>query len=80
VNSPRSSPSASPVSSDRILPGLFLSVTTAPLLLALVGAKAVAVAVRELGELTEEVFRGDRLPLLNLDNSNDPQPNESKSP
>ena len=79
MNSPRLSSPGSSVSSDRVLPGLFLSVTTAPLLLALVGAKAIAEAVQELGELTEEVFRGDRLPLLDLRNSTDPKPEEPES-
>jgi len=38
-------------------------------LIGLVGGKALAEVSQEIGKLAEEVFRGDRLPLLNLGNS-----------
>jgi hypothetical protein len=47
---------------------LFISVATVPLLVGLVGGKALAEASQEIGKLAEEIFRGDRLPLLNLSN------------
>ena len=35
-----------------------------PLLLGLVASKAMSQAIQDLGLLSEEVFRGDRLPFL----------------
>ncbi len=49
-----------------LAPSLLLSFATVPLLVGLVGAKALAEAVRELGLLSEDLFRGDRLPILNV--------------
>jgi len=43
---------------------LLVSLTTVPLLLGLVSTKALAASIRELGEFSEELFRGDRLPPL----------------
>ncbi|WP_233746116.1 hypothetical protein [Leptodesmis sichuanensis] len=43
---------------------LLISLTTVPLLVGLVGTKALTQVAQELGQLSEEVFRGDRLPLL----------------
>jgi hypothetical protein len=43
---------------------LLLQLGTGSLLLGLVGAKAVAQAVKAIGQASEEVFRGDRLPVL----------------
>lgn len=48
---------------------LLLSMGTVPLLLVLVGSKVLAAVVQDLGQMTEEVFRGDRLPVLKV-----PQP------
>jgi len=49
-----------------VSPELLLSLATAPLLVALVGSKALAEAIRELGLLSEEIFRGNGLPVLNF--------------
>jgi len=43
---------------------LLLQIGTGSLLLGLIGSKAVAQAVRAIGQASEEVFRGDRLPVL----------------
>lgn len=51
---------------------LLISLATAPLLISLVGGKALAAGSQEIGRFAEEIFRGDRLPLLNL--SNPPSP------
>lgn len=51
---------------------LLISLATAPLLIGLVGGKALAEVSQEIGKLAEEVFRGDRLPLLNLSNPSAP--------
>lgn len=58
-------------------PELLLSLVTAPVLLALVGSKALTAAVRELGVLSEELFRGDRLPVLHFPSATDPNPDDS---
>lgn len=43
---------------------LLLSLGTIPVLAVLIGGKAILQAMRELGEASEEIFRGDRLPVL----------------
>jgi len=43
---------------------LLLQLGTGSLLLGLIGSKAVAQAAKAIGEASEEVFRGDRLPVL----------------
>lgn len=43
-----------------------ISLVTVPALVALVGAKALTEAAHSLGQWSEELFRGDRLPLLNV--------------
>lgn len=51
---------------------LCIGLATAPVLVALVGGKALAQAVNELGQLSEEMFRGDRLPLLKFPSTSPP--------
>ena len=48
---------------------ILLSLSTAPLLLILIGGKALTELVKEVGQATEEVFRGDRLPILKISNT-----------
>jgi hypothetical protein len=43
-----------------------LSVATFPVLAGLWGAQQCAVLLQEVGQLSEELFRGDRLPVLNV--------------
>ncbi|MGC9503047.1 hypothetical protein [Baaleninema sp.] len=50
-------PSASPVS-------IALGVATAPIIAAVWTSRAVLASLVELGETSEELFRGDRLPML----------------
>jgi hypothetical protein len=64
---------------DFVVPELLLGLATAPLLVGLVGTKALAEALREIGALSEEIFRGDRLPLLTFPSDPDPHPDQSKS-
>ncbi|NJR65837.1 MAG: hypothetical protein HC772_11760 [Leptolyngbyaceae cyanobacterium CRU_2_3] len=45
---------------------ILLSMSTAPVLMFLIGSKALATAIIELGQASEEIFRGDRLPILNI--------------
>lgn len=62
---------------DDNTPQLLLSMATVPLLVGLVVAKSLSEASRELGLLSEEVFRGDRLPLLNFPSPTSPNPDTS---
>ncbi len=52
--------------SNRWLLETAIAVATAPTVIALVGAKLLADAAQEMGQWSEEVFRGDRLPILNI--------------
>lgn len=45
---------------------ILLSVLTPPLLLTVWGGKALSEMFQSLGYASEEVFRGDRLPVLNF--------------
>jgi len=45
---------------------LLLQLSTGPMLVAIVGGKAVAETLQAIGQASEEVFRGDRLPLLDF--------------
>ncbi|MCY7320509.1 MAG: hypothetical protein LH660_01570 [Phormidesmis sp. CAN_BIN36] len=56
--------SFSPTSDPKVLIGLI----TLPMLVGMVGVRAIAEGLRELGSLSEEIFRGDRLPLLEFSN------------
>lgn len=50
-------------------PNLFVSLATAPFLMGVLTVRSISQALIELGEASEEVFRGDRLPILNFPNS-----------
>lgn len=51
---------------SKLSPDPWLSLATVPLLAALLSGKALAEWVQELGEMSEEVFRGDRLPTIDF--------------
>lgn len=60
-----------PLPSDGLNVGLFtipnqilLQISTVPAIAALVAGKAVAETMQVIGQNSEEVFRGDRLPIL----------------
>lgn len=59
-----------------IAPELMLSLATGPLLLTVLGAKAMTQLMQEVGQMSEEVFRGDRLPILDVSLSQSSQPNQ----
>ncbi|MEB3341647.1 hypothetical protein [Okeania sp.] len=51
---------------------IVLSLATGPVLLGLLANKAVNESLLEIGLYSEEIFRGDRLPMLNFpQNSSD---------
>ncbi len=52
---------------------LCLSVATLPVLVGLWGAQHAAEFLKEVGQLSEEIFRGDRLPVLNQTPDTKPQ-------
>lgn len=43
---------------------ILLQLGTGPVLLALLGSKAACLTLQAIGQASEEVFRGDRLPIL----------------
>lgn len=48
-----------------------LSFATAPVLLGLWGARVAGTWLKDLSEVSEEIWRGDRLPVLNFPTSED---------
>jgi len=51
---------------ESIASEILVSLATPALLLTLLGSKSMARLMQDLGQVSEEVFRGDRLPLLPL--------------
>ena len=51
---------------------ILLSLSTAPVLLILIASKALAELTADVGQASEEVFRGDRLPILKISPNPDP--------
>ncbi|HEY9625530.1 MAG TPA: hypothetical protein V6C78_34740 [Crinalium sp.] len=54
------------MATSKLSSDLLVSLATAPLLVVLVGSKVLAELMQNLGQSSEEVFRGDRLPVLNI--------------
>ena len=46
------------------MPSLVIAVTTIPVVALMLVTRGVAKATLEVGQLSEELFRGDRLPIL----------------
>ncbi len=55
-----------------IPPTVLLQLGTVPMLFALLAEKAVDKSMQAIGSASEELFRGDRLPILNFPVPNDP--------
>ena len=53
----------------KISSDIVLSLATGPVLLGLLGNKAINELLSEIGLYSEEIFRGDRLPMLNFPQS-----------
>ncbi|WP_008319067.1 hypothetical protein [Leptolyngbya sp. PCC 6406] len=54
-------------------PDMVVSMMTGSLLLGLLGTRAIASSLTQLGIASEELFRGERLPVLTLsDSASDP--------
>jgi hypothetical protein len=45
---------------------ILVSIAAAPVAVALVAARAIGQGLEELGRTSEEIFRGDRLPILHF--------------
>jgi hypothetical protein len=54
------------MSTSKLPTEILLSLSTVPLLIVLIGSRALATMVQEMGKTSEEVFRGDRLPVLKI--------------
>lgn len=54
---------------EMLLNKISLSFLTSPFLLGLMSLEAMVKGLKEIGEASEEVFRGDRLPILNFPES-----------
>lgn len=50
-------------------PTVWLSVATSPFILGLVALRSLEQTLLEASQLSEEIFRGDRLPILHVPNS-----------
>jgi hypothetical protein len=56
-----------PMKRSFTLPGdLLISALTPPILAGILGAQATADLLRQLGLISEELFRGERLPTLSM--------------
>ncbi len=58
---------------------LLLGLATGPLLALLVGGKGLSQGLQEIGLMSEEIFRGDRLPLLSFPSTSDPSSDTDES-
>lgn len=83
MNSQTSSSQVASPSVDKraasLAPEILISLATAPVLALLVGGKALMEGVREVGVWSEEIFRGDRLPLLNSPAKSNSSPDDSSA-
>lgn len=59
--------------SSMIDPEILVGLAVVPVLVGMVGVRAIADGLRDLGSLSEEIFRGDRLPILDVSNSQLPE-------
>jgi hypothetical protein len=66
-----STSSSSPQSFQTVVPSLVVSLVATPCLLAIVAATATQELLVRVGLASEEVFRGDRLPVLHFPDRQD---------
>lgn len=72
VDQPLSQPH--PQTTGFLTPELLLSLAAGPFLVGLIAQKVLAETLQEVGLLSEEIFRGDRLPILNFPRHSDVNP------
>lgn len=58
---------------------MILAVSTLPAILSLLAMRTLADAAIGIGQASEEIFRGDRLPVLNIHSNNQSQDNSNLS-
>jgi hypothetical protein len=75
AQSPQTSSSSDPLKA--IPSGLLIGAATVPMLAGIIAGKALAQIAQDLGQLSEEFFRGDRLPLLKFPAQDSPAPDAS---
>jgi hypothetical protein len=63
------SPDLPPAIASLFNPELLLSVATVPVLAGMLAGQAISKGLQELGTMSEEIFRGDRLPVLEFPTS-----------
>ncbi len=73
-----SDPKSSPIDSQTRLnsvfdPEILVGLAVVPVLVGMVGVRAIVDGLQELGSLSEEIFRGDRLPILDFSTSQTPE-------
>ena len=54
------------ISSPQISSELLLSLATGPMIFGVLASRALGELIPAIGEYSEEIFRGDRLPMLNF--------------
>ena len=59
----------SPCAEMKILGEMLIVLSTGPLLLGILGTQAAMNFLEEMGKTSEEIFRGERLPLLKFQDS-----------
>ena len=60
------SASSSPSHTHLVSPSLLVSLAATPCLVAIVAIQSAGELLEQLGVMSEEIFRGDRLPVLHL--------------
>jgi hypothetical protein len=59
-------PSSRPATPQLIAPSLLVSLAAAPCLMAIVAIRATSELLERVGQTSEEIFRGDRLPVIHF--------------
>jgi hypothetical protein len=62
------------MSNSKVSTDILLSLTTIPLLIGVLGMKAATDFLQTVGQASEEIFRGDRLPVLNQPSASEAEP------
>lgn len=73
-----SDPKSFPIDSQTRLrsiidPEILVGLAVVPVLVSMVGVRAIVDGLQKLGSLSEEIFRGDQLPVLDFSTSQTPE-------
>ncbi len=72
--------SGSPSRNAVVSPSLLVSLAATPWLAAIVGVRAAGEFIEQLGLASEEIFRGDRLPVLHFPDRPSDAPTDTTTP